>query len=379
MKDLDMVHLDNVVNSESIKMELEEIQEKNIENFVVNSKQRDDDDQIISNGNIKMELQEIDESSVNQSSADSELYYGESLEEADMVKEFEGYGMFKHNNKNSENDMSMPKIQNKTAQCALCKEQLDFKFLQDHILQEHCDNQIIECALCEYKSYSSDALRDHFKVHQDEKSTCDLCNRNFKDLGSHIKYFHDRIRDHQYTFCKKKFQQNNFLDKHVPSIPHGTKIRCADCNKDISIDNITRHRKEKHEMVKKPCPFCEKEFAMSNLSRHIRGVHDNETQKCPQCDQSCSISNLKNHIKSVHQKLTKTCDLCNEVVPVATISTHKRKFHNIGKAIDDITRRGPNGKSGKKGPRGPQKARMYQSPDTIRRNSKRRQDYLASK
>ena len=65
--------------------------------------------------------------------------------------------------------------------------------------------------------------------------------------------------------------------------------------------------------------------------------------------------------------MTKTCDICNEVVPVATISTHKKKVHNIGKAIDDITRRGPNGKSGQKGPRGPQKARMYQSPYTIRR------------
>merc|ERR1712176_1167514 len=159
-------------------------------------------------------------------------------------------------------------------------------------------------------------MGNHIKqIHLSETSTCHICHKEYKDLYHHVKYFHEKIRNYECSYCEKKFQAKKLLSRHV---------------------------RETHERIKKPCPHCEKEFAMSNLSRHIRQVHNNESTECPDCGKALTISNLNKHIKSVHKKLKKTCDICNEEVPYSSISVHKRKVHNIGKPIDEVTPRGPN-------------------------------------
>merc|ERR1712203_283067 len=108
------------------------------------------------------------------------------------------------------------------------------------------------------------------------------------DLYHHVKYFHEKIRNYECSYCEKKFQAKKLLYNHVQSIHLGEKTNCPDCGKALT------------------------------------------------------ISNLNKHIKSVHKKLKKTCDICNEEMPYSSISVHKRKVHNIGKPIDDVTPRGPN-------------------------------------
>jgi len=215
--------------------------------------------------------------------------------------------------------------------------------LRWHILKEHCHNKVTECSLCEQKFVTKNALKNHIKqIHLGETSTCHICHKEYKDLYHHVKYFHERIRAFECSYCDKKFQAKKLLYNHVQSIHLGEKTRCPDCHKDISVDNYSRHVRETHEKVKKPCPHCDKEFAMSNLSRHIRQVHNNESTECPECGKALTISNLNKHIKSVHKKMKKTCDICNEEVPYSSISVHKRKVHGIGKPLDDIAPRGPN-------------------------------------
>ena len=215
-------------------------------------------------------------------------------------------------------------------QCSLCQKTFLRDNLQDHLRKEHPNNKNIECALCEYKCDISDALRSHLiKEHQDPlESTCDLCNRNFKDIESHVKYFHSMILIYNCTYCEKEFQSNFLLENHVTLFHQGNKVNCPECNKSISRENFTRHRKEKHERIRTPCPYCKEKFAMSNLSRHIRSVHENERDNCPECGKSFSVSNLNKHIKNVHQRLLKTCDICKGTVPASSMSYHTRKFHN---------------------------------------------------
>ena len=214
------------------------------------------------------------------------------------------------------------------------------------IIKEHLHNKNIECALCEYKCNTSDALRTHLiKGHQNPLgSTCDLCNRKFKDIESHVKYFHNTILMHKCTYCEKEFKSNSRLESHVTSFHNGNKVNCPECNKNISRENFSRHRKEKHERIRQPCPYCEEEFGMSNLSRHIRSAHDGGRDSCPECGKSFSVSNLNKHIKNVHLGLIKTCDICKRTVPASSISYHKRKFHNVGKPIQEVTPRGPHKK-----------------------------------
>jgi len=228
-------------------------------------------------------------------------------------------------------------------ECQLCNQHFPVGNLRWHILKEHCHNKVTECSLCEQKFVTKNALKNHIKqIHLGETSTCHICHKEYKDLYHHVKYFHERIRAFECSYCEKKFQAKKLLYNHVQSQHLGEKTRCPDCNKDISVDNYSRHVRETHEKVKKPCPHCDKEFAMSNLSRHIRQVHNNESTECPECGKALTISNLNKHIKSVHRKMKKTCDICNEEVPYSSISVHKRKAHGIGKPLEEITPRGPN-------------------------------------
>jgi len=233
--------------------------------------------------------------------------------------------------------------QGEKVQCQLCNQSFPAGNLRWHILKEHCHNKVTECSLCEQKFVTKNALKNHIRqVHLSETSTCHICHKEYKDLYHHVKYFHEKIRNYECSYCEKKFQAKKLLYNHVQSIHLGEKTNCPDCGKDISVDNFSRHVRETHERIKKPCPHCDKEFAMSNLSRHIRQVHNNESTECPDCGKALTISNLNKHIKSVHKKLKKTCDICNEEVPYSSISVHKRKVHGIGKPMDEVTPRGPN-------------------------------------
>jgi len=228
-------------------------------------------------------------------------------------------------------------------ECQLCSKTFPVGNLRWHILKEHCHNKVTECSLCEQKFVTKNALKNHIKqIHLSETSTCHICHKEYKDLYHHVKYFHEKIRNYECSYCEKKFQAKKLLYNHVQSIHLGEKTNCPDCKKDISVDNFSRHVREFHEQVKKPCPHCERGFSMSNLSRHIRQVHNNESTECPDCGKALTISNLNKHIKSVHKKLKKTCDICNEEVPYSSISVHKRKVHSIGKPMDAVTPRGPN-------------------------------------
>ena len=107
-----------------------------------------------------------------------------------------------------------------------------------------------ECSLCEQKFVTKNALKNHIKqVHLSETSTCHICHKEYKDLYHHVKYFHEKIRNYECSYCEKKFQAKKLLYNHVQSIHLGEKTRCPDCNKDISVDNFSRHVRETHERV----------------------------------------------------------------------------------------------------------------------------------
>ena len=228
-------------------------------------------------------------------------------------------------------------------QCQLCDQTLTVVNLRWHILKEHVQSKVVECSLCDQKFATKNALKSHIKeVHLSETSTCSICQKEYKDLYHHVKFTHDKIRNYECSYCKKRFQAKKLLYNHVQSIHLGEKTNCPDCKRDISVDNFRRHVKEFHEGIKKPCPQCGKEFGMANQRRHIRQVHNNESTKCPDCGKALTISNLNKHIQSVHNKLKKICGLCNKEIPHSSISIHKRRVHKIGKPVQVVKPRGPN-------------------------------------
>jgi len=229
--------------------------------------------------------------------------------------------------------------------CQLCDKTFASTDLRAHVLVEHCKNKLSKCSLCDREFITKIALKKHIlQVHMRETVSCHFCHKEVRDLHHHIKYFHGNKRKYLCSYCEKNFQTNTLLQAHISSVHMGKRINCPDCKKDISVDNFYRHRKEKHDQIKKACPHCKKEFGPSNLNRHIRQVHNDERSTCPECGKVLTRANLNKHIKAVHKKLKKICDICNEELPYASISVHKRKFHNIGKPINEVTPRGPNPK-----------------------------------
>merc|ERR1712130_558616 len=116
---------------------------------------------------------------------------------------------------------------------------------------EHCHNKVTECSLCEQKFVTKNVLKNHIKqIHLSETSTCHICHKEYKDLYHHVKYFHEKIRNYECSYCEKKFQAKKLLYNHVQSIHLGEKTNCPDCKKDISVDNFSRHVRETHERVR---------------------------------------------------------------------------------------------------------------------------------
>merc|ERR1712130_716459 len=125
--------------------------------------------------------------------------------------------------------------------CHICGKQV--MHLDKHILSNHGEK--VECQLCKQKFVTKNALKNHIKqIHLSETSTCHICHKEYKDLYHHVKYFHEKIRNYECSYCEKKFQAKKLLYNHVQSIHLGEKANCPDCKKDISVDNFSRQVRE---------------------------------------------------------------------------------------------------------------------------------------
>ena len=206
--------------------------------------------------------------------------------------------------------------------CQLCNMALSLENLREHILEEHINNKVIECPFCESKVVTKKALKNHIKqMHLSEtstrsikstkstKSTCNICYKEYTDLYHHVQFKHNKIKNYECSYCKKRFQAKKILFNHVQSVHLGEKTNCPDCKKDISVDNFGRHIKEVHEKIKKPCPKCGKQLSMSGQSRHYKQMHTNDSHDCPKCGQAITASDLAKHIKSIHNRIDKDGNL----------------------------------------------------------------------
>ena len=126
--------------------------------------------------------------------------------------------------------------------CQLCDQNFSLRNLREHILKEHCHKKVTKCSRCEQKFVTKNALKSHvMQIHLSETNTCNICHKEYKDLHHHVKFFHEKIRNHECSYCNKKFQAKKLLYNHVQSVHLGEKTICPDCKKEISVDNFIRH------------------------------------------------------------------------------------------------------------------------------------------
>ena len=229
--------------------------------------------------------------------------------------------------------------------CSICHK--EYKSLYHHIRFTHdkiqkkkdpCKSKVVGCSQCGKQIVDKYVLKNHIKkIHNGITSTCPICHKEFKALYSHLRFTHDKIKNYEFSYCKKKFLGHRPLTKHVQSVHLEEKTNCPECKKSFSFNYLRTHIKEFHKGIKKPCPQCGKEFGISNQPRHIRQVHNNESTKCPDCGKAITISNLNKHINSVHNQVKKFCDLCKKEFAYSSFWLHNKRMHKFGMPVDYVT------------------------------------------
>ena len=179
--------------------------------------------------------------------------------------------------------------------CQHCNEVSDSKYENMEHMKSHATQQ---CLSCDYKCFSSKALRVHIR------------------------------RNHE---TKKPGVQSTLITMDTEDI--SKKHRKCDLCPFVAKSNekLKNHKRCVHEMKKvNQCPKCPVSFkGAADLRRHIKGVHDKlKDNLCPKCPWAFShISDLNKHIKNSHQNGNVACKRCTYVAEDNYDYIEHRKSH----------------------------------------------------
>uniref|UniRef100_A0A8D9A8Q2 Zinc finger protein 26 n=1 Tax=Cacopsylla melanoneura TaxID=428564 RepID=A0A8D9A8Q2_9HEMI len=163
-------------------------------------------------------------------------------------------------------------------ECAVCmKIYTNKRNLEDHINGKHMKTNLLHCDLCEFSSYSKEAIKKHKRNHPGMEYHCKHCTEKLTDV--------ELFRTHLSNHLVKPLQCNDHKWKEY--VAEFKQLYCFECNS------------------------CNERFNHLNyLKRHIKRIHSDRVQ-CELCGTSfINPSNLKRHIKSFHFAITYQCVKC---------------------------------------------------------------------
>ena len=110
------------------------------------------------------------------------------------------------------------------------------------------------CTICGFttKSHSNKGLERHMVTHSDERPyKCNQCDLTFKSTDtmiSHKTEVHVATRNHECSYCKKKFKKPFALKRHLDIHIGNYRAQCEICDKRfVQLDNYKLHMRKKHE------------------------------------------------------------------------------------------------------------------------------------
>lgn len=208
--------------------------------------------------------------------------------------------------------------ENKSFCCGFCMKSFDVGCdLKAHILTEHKNGKMFECGFCG-KIYSrQSSLSAHYRVHKNIEPNfkCNLCGKHFKwksNLTAHL-VWHKNER-YVCEFCPRIFETATGLQLH-----HQNHIKpenkCRYCEKTYSKRfKLNYHIRLKHHSVAPwHCQFCSESFATAPKYRaHIYKIHDTPKPfSCKKCKKSFRTKYQFKVHETTHKKCTYfECDIC---------------------------------------------------------------------
>lgn len=222
--------------------------------------------------------------------------------------------------------------------CEVCSTDFKRKYeLYGHILRVHKENS---CIICKETHRGSNNLQRHitkFHYSEEERQTiCPHCGKLIKNIRSHIRNVHKKVKNFICDQCKKKFFTKRSLIEHFRvhtnerpyqcNIPgcdksfkqigqlqqhidrHGPKqdFICDVCGLNLSSKySLINHRKTHFQIGSFKCDECNGTFTYAaNLKKHKQDQHTPRKEPiiCSICDQSFkNLRTLKNHNKRKHK------------------------------------------------------------------------------
>lgn len=164
------------------------------------------------------------------------------------------------------------------------------------------------CVECGQLFYTRSNFNTHVKTHVARgPQNCDICNKLFVSLRSHVQQVHQKLRTYICHLCTKSFGKKSGLDRHILTVHE--KMRnyyCDLCQKSFGEKaQLFRHRK-----------IHFKETALEpdsgSISEDQEIIEDKKRYKCGRCKKILnSRAALKRHRSLVHLKERNfLCNFC---------------------------------------------------------------------
>ncbi|XP_068622346.1 oocyte zinc finger protein XlCOF6-like [Battus philenor] len=166
----------------------------------------------------------------------------------------------------------------------------------------------LTCELCKKVYKNPNSLRDHMKIHTNDRKrnyTCDRCGKMFYNKGtltSHI-MSHDQIRPHICRICNKSFLFPNMLRRHVEMHSGVKPFSCEQCGRCFRLQyQLNAHKIIHTDAMPYVCVYCNKAFRFKQILKNHERQH---TGAKPYACQNCGMeftnwSNYNKHMKRRH-------------------------------------------------------------------------------
>ncbi|KAF2895573.1 hypothetical protein ILUMI_10607 [Ignelater luminosus] len=194
--------------------------------------------------------------------------------------------------------------------CDICN--AGFKLLIDHAyhMQEHSEDRLFQCPLCEFKSEKRFRMKLHlYDTHEQfRKFKCEVCGKGFSILSylEEHKNFHTGEKPFQCDVCGLSFMYTRYLKSHKTqkhSQEPRKRFECTVCQKSFAWKKSYDTHVESHhtEDTNFMCDICGKSFKTKRgLSKHKKLHSDDRPYKCRYCDMSFKSSGSKVDHERIH-------------------------------------------------------------------------------
>ncbi|XP_060232845.1 zinc finger Y-chromosomal protein 2-like isoform X2 [Meriones unguiculatus] len=210
----------------------------------------------------------------------------------------------------------------KPYECQYCEyKSADSSNLKTHIRTKHNKEIPLKCGICLQTFSDTKEAQQHALTHQENRThQCMHCNHkssNSSDLKRHIISVHTKDYPYKCDMCNKGFHRPSELKKHVATHKSKNLHKCRHC--DFNSPDpflLSRHILSLHT---KTAPFkcnrCKKGFQQQcELQKHMKTHSGRKVYQCEHCEYSTTdASGFKRHVISIHTKnYPHCCEYCRK-------------------------------------------------------------------